>query len=71
MYVIVTCVPDFPSSLHLRCRLCYEANHRYQSLLFELPLMKNKKSYKKVTPLVAQLHTFKLTLIRVRVAYIV
>ncbi|URN92753.1 MAG: hypothetical protein NAG76_12925 [Candidatus Pristimantibacillus lignocellulolyticus] len=38
MYVIGTRVPDFPSSLHIRCRLYYEVNHRYQSLLFELPL---------------------------------
>ncbi|MCR8656292.1 hypothetical protein [Paenibacillus endoradicis] len=38
MYVFGTCVPDFPSSLHLRCRIYFEAIHRYQSPLFELPL---------------------------------
>ncbi|MCR8660145.1 hypothetical protein [Paenibacillus endoradicis] len=38
MYVVGTCVPDFPSSLHIRCRICYKAKHRYQSPLFELPL---------------------------------
>ncbi|MCR8659087.1 hypothetical protein [Paenibacillus endoradicis] len=38
MYVIGTCVPDFPSSLHIRCRVHDEASHRYQSLQFELPL---------------------------------
>ncbi|URN92533.1 MAG: hypothetical protein NAG76_11535 [Candidatus Pristimantibacillus lignocellulolyticus] len=38
MYVVGTRVPDFPSSLHIRCRLSYEADHRYQSPLSELPL---------------------------------
>ncbi|URN95370.1 MAG: hypothetical protein NAG76_03665 [Candidatus Pristimantibacillus lignocellulolyticus] len=38
MYVIGTRVPDFPSSLHLRCRINGGANHRYQSSHFELPL---------------------------------
>ncbi|MCR8659280.1 hypothetical protein [Paenibacillus endoradicis] len=38
MYVIGTCVPDFPSSLHIRCRIHFEAKHRYQSSLIELPL---------------------------------
>ena len=32
VYVIGTRVPDYPSSLHLRCRIYYEFNHRYQSL---------------------------------------
>jgi|GEM_PF-1249654 len=38
MYGIGTCVPDFPSSLHIRCRITIEDNHRYQGLLFEVPL---------------------------------
>ena len=36
VYVIGTRVLDFPSSLHIRCRLRYEAIHRYQSILYEL-----------------------------------
>ena len=38
MYVIGTCVPDFPSSHHIRCRITHSELHRYQSPLFELPL---------------------------------
>ncbi|MCR8655767.1 hypothetical protein NV377_12315 [Paenibacillus sp. T3-5-0-4] len=39
MYVIGTRGPDFPSSLHIRCRINYEVNHRYQRLLYELQLI--------------------------------
>ncbi|MCR8659479.1 hypothetical protein NV377_19415 [Paenibacillus sp. T3-5-0-4] len=38
MYILSTRVPDFPSSLHIRCRIFDIVNHRYQSSLFELLL---------------------------------
>ena len=37
MYVFGTCEPYFPSSLQMRRRVTFEATHRYQSPLFELP----------------------------------
>ena len=30
---------NLPSSLHIRCRIYVQVNHRYQSSLFELPLV--------------------------------
>ena len=36
VYVIGTRVPDFPNSLQMRCRICYNGLHRYQSPLFEV-----------------------------------
>ncbi|MCR8655986.1 hypothetical protein [Paenibacillus endoradicis] len=39
MYMSSTGVPDFPSSFHIRCRITYKTSHRYQSPLFELPLI--------------------------------
>ncbi|HIW31341.1 MAG TPA: hypothetical protein IAA29_00995, partial [Candidatus Paenibacillus intestinavium] len=38
VYVIGTREPYFPSSFQMQCRICYNALHRYQSPLFELPL---------------------------------
>ena len=38
MYIIGTCEPDLPSSLHIRCRINISVLHRYQSLYFELHL---------------------------------